>query len=610
MPKNKMNKKKELLNSLGIVLIIAIVIASVYTLSGGISQGVAEEVPLSILKRNYDSDQIKNIRVEGSKLFFTLEDGSEKFSIKENGANLQDLGIDPSKVNVNIIDTAKNRFWIDLGVSIIPIALIFIFLLFIFKQAQGSSNSAFSFGKSKAQLFETDKKKKVMFKDVAGVKEAKEELEEIVDFLKHPKKYINMGAKIPTGVIMFGPPGTGKTLLARAVAGEAKVPFFSIAGSEFVEMFVGVGASRVRDLFSKAKKNAPCIIFIDEIDAVGRHRGAGVGGGHDEREQTLNQILVEMDGFDNETNVIVMAATNRPDILDPAILRPGRFDRRVTIDLPDLVSREEILKVHSHDKPFVKGVDLSKIAKQTPGFSGADLASLMNESAILAARNGKKTISMSDLEQSIEKVLLGPERKSKVLSDEERKITAYHEAGHAVVGHFLLHCDPVHKISIVSRGMALGVTWYMPEKDLHLYSRTKFKHELSAVLGGRVAEELIFKEITTGASNDLERATDIAKRMVTIYGMSDKLGLQVYSPGNSTVFLGRELTGQKSYSDSVAEMIDTEVSTIIKEAYMNTVKILKSKSKELEKVAQLLLKKETINREEFLELVGKRSSKK
>jgi cell division protease FtsH len=607
MPKK--NKKNELLRSILVIVIVGVVLTSLYTFSGLNLKNSVTELPFSDIKRNYEADNIESIEVKDNKIYFFLKDGEKHFAIKEPGSTLNDLGIDSSKVDIKVIDTNKNRFWIDLSLSIFPILLIFLFLFFVFKQAQGSSNSAFSFGKSKAKLFDENNKKRFTFKDVAGVKEAKEELTEIVDFLRSPQKYIKIGAKIPRGVIMFGPPGTGKTLLARAVAGEANVPFFSISGSEFVEMFVGVGASRVRDLFSKAKKNSPSIIFIDEIDAVGRHRGAGLGGGHDEREQTLNQILVEMDGFDNQTNVIVMAATNRPDILDPAILRPGRFDRRVTIDLPDIESRKEILEVHANNKPLVPAVDLDKIAKQTPGFSGADLANLMNESAILAARYGKKKISMEELENAIEKVLLGPERKSRVLNEEERKITAYHEAGHAIVGHFMKHCDPVHKISIVSRGQALGVTWYMPDRDLHLQSKSKFKDELAALLGGRVAEEVIFSEITTGASNDLKRATDIARKMVVTYGMSDKLGLRVYGEEHGSVFLGRELSGQKNYSEEIASKIDEEVSDIIDTAHKQAHKLLKEHREKLDELGELLLKQETVSREEFLKLVREKDSK-
>ncbi|MDP2625052.1 MAG: ATP-dependent zinc metalloprotease FtsH, partial [Candidatus Peregrinibacteria bacterium] len=446
------------------------------------------------------------------------------------------------------------------------------------------------------------------FKDVAGAEEAKNELEEIVDFLKKPKKYTSMGAKIPRGVILIGPPGCGKTLLARAVAGEADVPFFNISGSEFVEMFVGVGASRVRDLFKRAKRNAPCIVFIDEIDAVGRQRGAGMGGGHDEREQTLNQILTEMDGFEQETNVIVMAATNRPDVLDPALLRPGRFDRRVIVDRPDLKAREAILKVHARNKPLAKTVELNKIAQQTPGFSGADLENLLNEAAILAAKQAKKSISMKDLEESIEKVVMGPERKSRAMSPEEKKITAYHEVGHALSGHFSPGCDPVYKISIISRGMALGATWFVPAEDTHLNSRSKFQDEMASLMGGYVAEEMIFGEMTTGASNDLDKASTIARKLVNEYGMST-LGPIIYGEPNHEVFLGRDFGRVQNYSEKIAAQIDAEVETILGNAYVNSKKILEKHSKLLHEIAAELMKKETLTQKEFLAFLPKSSWK-
>jgi len=414
-----------------------------------------------------------------------------------------------------------------------------------------------------------------------------------------------MGAKIPKGVILVGAPGTGKTLLARAVAGEAKVPFFNISGSEFVEMFVGVGASRTRDLFKKAKRNAPCIIFIDEIDAVGRHRGAGMGGGHDEREQTLNQILTEMDGFEQDTNVIVLAATNRPDVLDPALLRPGRFDRRVVIDIPSINDREAILKIHTRNKPLAKNANLNKIARQTPGFSGADIENLANEAAILAAKNNKKSVSQKDLEQSIEKVIMGPERKSRVLSKKEKELTAYHETGHAIVGHTLPECDPVHKISIISRGMALGVTWFLPEEDKHLYSKTKFENELASLLGGYAAEMMIFGEVSTGPSNDLKRATEMARKMVTKYGMSG-LGPTIFGDENNEVFLGKDFGHVKNYSEGVAAKIDETVKAIVEKALQTAMIILKKNEKRLHEIAKDLIKKETITRTEFLKLMGKK----
>jgi len=506
------------------------------------------------------------------------------------------------KISIEVIPTEGQKFWSDLLISILPIIFIVAVLAFMIKQAQGSANQAMSFGKSKAKLYDKNKSK-TTFKDVAGAKEAKEDLVEIVDFLKNPTKYTNMGAKIPKGVLLIGGPGTGKTLLARAVAGEAKVPFFHISGSEFVEMFVGVGASRVRDLFKKAKKNAPCIVFIDEIDAVGRQRGAGMGGGNDEREQTLNQILTEMDGFEQGTNVIVIAATNRPDVLDPALLRPGRFDRRIVVDMPDIEAREEILKVHTRGKTLAKNVNLQKIAAQTPGFSGADLENLLNESAILAAKENKKEITMQHIEQSIEKIVLGPARKSKILSKEEKKITAYHETGHAIVGHLLQNCDKVHKISIISRGMSLGVTWFLPEKDKKLYKKSKFEDEISSLLGGYVAEETFFGEMTTGASNDLERATGMARNMVTTYGMSS-LGPITYGQQNKEVFLGRDYGHIKNYSEEIAGKIDEEVKKIITKQYKITKKIITENKELMIAIGEKLIKKETLSRKEFLAVIN------
>ena len=471
-------------------------------------------------------------------------------------------------------------------------------MLFMMRQAQSGNNQALSFGRSRARLFTGDKPT-VTFDDVAGVEEAKQELREVVEFLMEPEKFIALGARIPKGVLMVGPPGCGKTLMARAVAGEAEVPFFSISGSEFVEMFVGVGASRVRDLFDQAKKQSPCIVFVDEIDAVGRHRGAGLGGSHDEREQTLNQILVEMDGFDTDTNVIVMAATNRPDILDPALLRPGRFDRRVVLDLPDVRGREAILKIHVRGKPLAEDVDLEVIAKQTPGFSGADIENLVNEAAILAARQNKKMIEVEDFQEAVERVIAGPERKTRVISDEEKAVIAHHEAGHALVSSMLPLCDPVHKISIVSRGMALGYIMSLPEKDRHLYRRTKFEDDLAMILGGRAAEELIFDEITTGAQDDLERATKMARAMVTQYGMSETLGPLTFGEKDELVFLGREIGEQRNYSEEVASEIDREVRRIINQAYERAKEVLVTHRDKLVAVAQRLIEAETLDRADF-----------
>jgi cell division protease FtsH len=466
------------------------------------------------------------------------------------------------------------------------------------RQAQGANNQAFSFGKSRARLFTTERPT-VTFDDVAGVDEAKEELKEVVEFLREPQKFAALGARIPKGVLLVGPPGTGKTLLAKAVAGEAGVPFFSISGSEFVEMFVGVGAARVRDLFDQAKRHSPCIVFIDEIDAVGRYRGAGLGGSHDEREQTLNQILVEMDGFDTDTNVIVMAATNRPDILDPALLRPGRFDRRIVLDRPDVKGRKAILQVHVRNKPLDKDVDLDVLARETPGFVGADIENMVNEAAILAARRNKKAIGMKEFQEAIERVIAGPERKSRIISEEEKRIIAYHEAGHALVMHFLPNCDPVHKISIIARGMALGYTMPLPEEDRYLHRKSKFLDELAGLLGGRAAEEIVFGDITTGAANDLEQATKLARAMVTRYGMSEKLGPMTFGEKQELVFLGKEIGEQREYSEKVAQEIDEEVRRIIREAYERAKEILIKHRDKLDRLAQALMEKETLEGDEL-----------
>lgn len=547
---------------------------------------------------NLSADKIDKIEVTGDDVVATLRDSSILHATKESTDIVRNHFDKDVKIFVH--DGSSSELILSLLGNILPIVALVFFIFIIFRQAQSSNNSALSFGKSRARLYNKENNK-VVFADVAGAKEAKEELTEIVDFLKNPKKYLKIGAKIPHGVILFGPPGTGKTLLARAVAGEANVPFFNISGSEFVEMFVGVGASRVRDLFTKAKKNAPAIVFIDEIDAVGRQRGAGLGGGNDEREQTLNQILVEMDGFDTNANVIVIAATNRPDVLDPALLRPGRFDRRVIIDNPTLEDRQAILAVHARNKPMEEGVKLDKIAKQTPGFSGADLANLVNEAAILAARENREKINHHDLEASIEKVMLGPERRSKVITDEERKLTAYHEVGHALVAKMLMHTDPVHKISIISRGRALGVTWFLPDSDKALESKAHFLDELAASLGGRAAEELIFGKdyITTGASNDIEKATALARNMVTRFGMSESVGTIAYGNPHSAVFLGRDLGEQKNYSENIAYAIDQEIKNIIDQAYNKAISILKANKETLEKITAALIEKETLDNAEF-----------
>ena len=606
-----MQPKKQ--NSFLYLIIIALVVSAGFLLWSKNDQ-VLEKVSLNTVIQQAKKGEIETINVVKNRLEVVRTDGSKEFAYKEGDANIYDLltksGVPQEQINnmtIEVVPTESGDFWLNLFMSAFPIILIVGVLAYMMRQAQSSNNQAMSFGKSRAKLYDKEKSK-TTFTDVAGAEEAKQELVEIVDFLKNPQKYLEIGAKIPKGVLLVGSPGTGKTLLARAVAGEAGVPFFSISGSEFVEMFVGVGASRVRDLFKKAARNAPCIIFIDEIDAVGRHRGAGMGGGHDEREQTLNQILTEMDGFEKDTNVIVMAATNRPDILDPALLRPGRFDRRVVVDLPDLNDRIAILKVHGRNKPLSDDVNLEKIAKHTPGFSGADLENLMNEGAILAARNNRKIIMMSDLENSIEKVLMGPERKSRVLNEKETKITAYHEVGHAIVGHMTENCDPVQKISIVSRGMALGVTWFVPEEDKHLYSKAKFEDEMASLLGGYCAEEAFFGDITTGASNDLEKATGIARRMVTEYGMSD-LGQVIYGDKHHEVFIGRDLGHTKNYSEAVAAEIDKQITGFIDKAYKRAKDTISKNKDVMDRIAKELMEKESLTREDFLKFFDKPQKK-
>ncbi len=516
---------------------------------------------------------------------------------------LIDFGITPEYLAGNPfeLEIKEPSDWntiLSLITYLLPALLVVGLIWFMLRQAQGSNNQALSFGKSRARMFTGDQPT-ITFEDIAGVEEAKEELQEVVEFLKEPEKFITLGARIPKGVLLIGAPGTGKTMMAKAVSGEAGVPFFSISGSEFVEMFVGVGASRVRDLFDQAKRHSPCIVFVDEIDAVGRHRGAGLGGSHDEREQTLNQMLVEMDGFDTDTNVIIMAATNRPDILDPALLRPGRFDRRVVLDRPDMRGREAILKVHTKGKPLEVDVDLNIIAKSTPGFVGADLENLVNEAAILAARRDKRTIGQEELEESILRVSAGPERKSRIISEEEKRLIAYHEAGHAVVGHVIPEADPVHKISIIARGLMGGFTLFLPEDDHTLMARNKMKADLAYSLGGRVAEEIVFNDITSGASNDIERVTNLARSMVARLGMSESLGPMVYGKKEELVFLGREIGEQRDYSENVAELIDKEVRKLVHEAHDRAREILTKYRPQLEAVAQRLIEVETLDREEF-----------
>jgi len=579
-----------------------------------------EKVDLPTIASQINDEKVKSIMVEGNNLKIELNDGTKEESRKEAEASLTDtfanLNVDKDKlqnVKIEIKDTSGAELWLTVILPFLfPLLLIGFFIWFLMRQAQRGNNQAMMFGSSRARMLipTKDGKNRITFADVAGAKEAKEELHEVVEFLRQPKKFLSLGARIPRGVLLLGPPGTGKTLMAKAVAGEANVPFFTISGSEFVEMFVGVGASRVRDLFKQAKKNSPAIVFIDEIDAVGRHRGAGLGGGHDEREQTLNQILVEMDGFDTDTNVIVIAATNRPDVLDPALLRPGRFDRRVVIDNPDIDEREAILKIHIKGKPLDKNINLRQIAERTPGFSGADLANLVNEAAILAARRNKKGTGMKELREAIEKVLLGPERRSHVLSKDEKKITAYHEGGHALVAATLPNADPVQKVSIISRGHAAGYTLNVPKKDKSLHFRSYYLEQISVLLAGFVTEEMIYGEVTTGASNDLEKATSIARKLVTRFGMS-KMGPMTFGKSEEMVFLGKEIHEQRNYSERTAEEIDQQARDFISAAYDKTKEVLLEKKDVLERIVRALMKKETLEKEEFDAIIkGKEAEEK
>jgi len=595
-------------------LLIVAVVAMVVTV---VRNGSSTSEPLTInqVAQEIQAGKVARVVIDNSgSLRVIYKTGDENHvqtgieSYKETGSTLVEqlinLGVTPEQLSAeNVkIEVKAPSFWESgLGgffVYLLPILMMVGIFWFIFRQAQGSNNAAMSFGKSRARMF-SGEHPTVTFQDVAGADESKQELAEIVEFLKEPQKFIQLGARIPKGVLLVGPPGTGKTLLAKAVSGEAGVPFFSISGSEFVEMFVGVGASRVRDLFDQAKRHSPCIIFVDEIDAVGRQRGAGLGGSHDEREQTLNQMLVEMDGFDTDTNVIIIAATNRPDILDPALMRPGRFDRRVTLDRPDMKGREAILKVHVKGKPLEPSVDLGSLARGTPGFVGADLENLVNESAILAARRNKKSIGQSELEEAIERVVMGPERKSRLISEEEKRIIAYHEAGHAVVGNAIVEADPVQKVTIVGRGQAGGLTWFRPDEDRLLYSRKKLLANMAYMLGGRVAEEIVFDDITSGASNDIEQVTRLARNMVTRLGMSSEMGPRVYGQKEEMIFLGREISEQRDYSEAVAEQIDTEVRKLVDDSYKLARKLLTKYRKQLDSVAQKLLEVETLTREDF-----------
>jgi len=598
---------KDLTKKLVIVFLVFLFIIALFNLSITPSSAPA---PIDILTmvQKIDSGEVDSINVVENQLKITLKTGDLLEAAKEPteslGALLKNYNVDPERlkeIKINIEQESGFNFWMTMILPfVLPFLIIAVFIYFMMRQVQGANSKALMFGQSRdKEANPQNKKDRVTFKDVAGAKEAKEELKEIIDFLRTPKKFLSLGARIPKGVLLVGPPGTGKTLLSRAVAGEANVPFFSISGSEFVEMFVGVGASRVRDLFKKAKKNAPCIVFIDELDAVGRQRGAGLGGSNDEREQTLNQILVEMDGFNVNTNVIIIAATNRPDILDRALLRPGRFDRRVVLDAPDISDREAILKVHARNKPFVSSVNLRTVAERTPGFTGADLNNLLNEAALMAARLNKKKIEQQDILESIEKVILGPERKSHILSDKEKKITAYHEAGHALLAHRLPNTDPVQKVSIISRGRAAGYTLKMPVEDRYFHTKIEFIEELAVFLAGYVAEKEIFGDISTGASNDLREATNLAKRLVTQYGMSDNLGARTFGEKEELIFLGREIHEQRDYSEKVAELIDKEISNFIDNAIITARDWIVKDREKLDEIANLLLKKETLERLEF-----------
>jgi cell division protease FtsH len=593
----------------GIVMLVLVVgtMALLYTFL--MSSPTDQSVAYSQFLQNVQKGEVKSVEQQDLRLTVT-DAGGATYAVVVPGVGFTDVfgdvreaaesgNVPPSSIEFKGKEASQSGQWISLLIgALLPVLLIGGFLFFMMRQAQGTNNQAMSFGKSRARMF-LGNKTVVTFADVAGVDEAKTELQEVVEFLKYPEKFNSLGARIPRGVLLVGPPGTGKTLMARAVAGEAGVPFFSISGSEFVEMFVGVGASRVRDLFDQAKRNSPCIVFVDEIDAVGRQRGAGLGGSHDEREQTLNQILVEMDGFDTNTNVIVVAATNRPDVLDPALLRPGRFDRQVILDRPDMKGRVEILRVHTKGKPLDKTIAIEEIAKQSPGFSGADLANLVNESAILAARRNKKVITMSEFQEALERIVAGPERKSRVISDAEKLIIAFHEGGHAVVQRILPKCDPVSKVTIISRGMALGYTMALPQEDRYLQSKTEFEDKIAGMLGGNAAERLVFGDTTTGASNDIEKATDLARRMVTEFGMSDRMGPRAYGKRDEMIFLGREISEQRNYSDDVARQIDEEVRNIIETAYARAQDVLTRHRDKLDKLAETLVEKETLDAEEF-----------
>ncbi|MBP1764528.1 MAG: ftsH 1 [Firmicutes bacterium] len=580
-----------------LIIIIAISIIDYYSSRTTNKQ----EITYTQFMRSVEEQNVERVTIVDNMIRGKLKDGQEFTTVTPNDPalinTLREKGVD-----IKAEQPPQPPWWTTIFSSILPMLLLIGVWFFIMQQTQGGGNRVMSFGKSRAKL-NTEDKNKVTFADVAGADESKQELEEVVEFLKHPKKFNELGARIPKGVLLYGPPGTGKTLLARAVAGEAGVPFFSISGSDFVEMFVGVGASRVRDLFEQAKKNSPCIVFIDEIDAVGRQRGAGLGGGHDEREQTLNQLLVEMDGFGVNEGIIIIAATNRPDILDPALLRPGRFDRQIVVDKPDVKGRMEILKVHTRGKPLGNHVNLDVLARRTPGFTGADLSNLVNEAALLAARRNKKRIEMPELEESVERVMAGPERKSRVISENEKKLTAYHEAGHALVGMMLSHTDPVHKVSIIPRGRAGGYTLMLPKEDRYYATRSELLDQLKTFLGGRVAEALVLDEISTGAQNDLERATSLARKMICEFGMSDALGPISFGHRDEQVFLGRDLGRDRNYSEEVAYAIDQEVRRIIEDAYAKTEEILKNNRDKLQAIAEALMIRETLEANQLEQLI-------
>lgn len=591
-----------------IVLYFLIAVITLVLVANFLNKDAVEQINYDEFVKRVESGKIIDAVINNNDGTIQGRQEGDKRYRTEGPANHPDLYYDLLRehgVKVSF-SNAGNGWWAIILPNLGFFVLFLIFWFFILNQMQNSSNKAMSFGKSRARLH-SEEKTKVTFDDVQGEDEAKEELVEIVEFLRHPRRFTELGAKIPKGVLLVGSPGTGKTLLAKAVAGEAGVPFFSISGSDFVEMFVGVGASRVRDLFEQAKKNAPCIVFVDEIDAVGRQRGAGLGGGHDEREQTLNQLLVEMDGFEPNTGIIILAATNRPDVLDPALLRPGRFDRQVTLDIPDIKGREEILKVHAKGKPLAPDVDLQVLARRTPMFTGADLANVLNEAALLAARRNKKKIEMSDCEEAIERVIAGPEKKSRIMSQKERELTAYHEAGHALVGHYLPTIDPIHKISIIPRGMAGGYTLALPLEDKHYQTRTELLENVVMYLGGRAAEVIALGEISTGARNDLERATRLVRKMITEYGMSDNLGYMTFGHGHEEqVFLGRDISRDKNYSEEIAASIDHEIRRIMDESFQRAKDIINEHRDQLDQIAKVLLEKETIESEEFIALIGEK----